>query len=53
MTKKVDLDACPHGMPWTWPCGFCEDDGIEVPQEVLDAAEQRDRLERKVPRRTS
>lgn len=50
---KLDMDVCPHGEAWTTPCGFCEDEEIEVPQAVLDAAERRDRLQRKAPRHTS
>ncbi len=46
MTRKVNLEACPHDTPWTMPCGFCEDEGIEVPQSVLDAAVERDRRDR-------
>lgn len=35
-------DACPHDVPWEWSCGFCDDEGIEVPQSVLDADAERD-----------
>lgn len=37
---------CPHDVPWELPCSLCEDEGIEVPQSVLDAAVARDRRER-------
>jgi hypothetical protein len=43
---QYSIDACPHDVPWEWPCGFCDDEGIEVPQSVLDAAVERDRKER-------
>ena len=45
--------ACPHDVPWTLSCWDCEQQGLEVPKSVLDAASQRDRLERKGQARTS
>lgn len=43
----MNLQECPHGEPWTSMCGFCDEEGIDVPQAVLDAAERQDRRERK------
>lgn len=44
--EEYSIYACPHDAPWELPCSLCEDEGIEVPQSVLDAAVERDRNER-------
>lgn len=44
--KQYSNYACPHDVPWELPCSLCEDEGIEVPQSVLDAAVERARRER-------
>ena len=46
-------EFCPHDVPWKLPCWDCEQAGLEIPKEILDAVSRRDRLERKARGRTS